>query len=444
MHRLTPFLALLLCAVGSCQSTAMHDVLVTVKTPAASEPGPRPSSSSSSSSSSGGGSSSSGGGGSAPSLRALAAAAARQSAVADMQLLRAAAHEPVVQLLSDHPGQHTWEAFWIAPIIHVRSPSATLLRKLERHPSVAKVEREKVYSAALVGEIRGKPQHVREADGNCTSADCWGVSLLGASAAWDSQIQGEGIVVATIDTGVRSSHESLAAGFRGGQHSWFDAINGSAAPHDDNGHGTLTTALVAGSHGVGMAPGAQWIACKGLNASGQGTDAQLIKCGQWIACPTDPSGGSSNCSAAPNVVSSSWGDGDEDHPGQGHTTFEPVLEAWKKLGIVAVFAAGNSGDNCTTVVSPADLADAIAVGGTDRYDYLAGWSSKGPPLKPGGEFGTQKPEVVAPGASIVSASNTKDDGYSAASGTSLSCPHVAGTVALLLSADGSHTIDSIR
>lgn len=70
-----------------------------------------------------------------------------------------------------------------------------------------------------------------------------------------------------------------------------------------------------------------------------------------------------------------------------------VLEAWKKMGIVAVFAAGNSGDNCTTVVSPADLADAIAVGGTDRYDYLAGWSSKGPPLKPGGDFGRQKPEV---------------------------------------------------
>ena len=66
------------------------------------------------------------------------------------------------------------------------------------------------------------------------------------------------------------------------------------------------------------------------------------------------------------------------------------------MGIVAVFAAGNSGDNCTTVVSQADLADAIAVGGTDRYDYLAGWSSKGPPLKPGGDFGRQKPEVGTP------------------------------------------------
>ena len=261
---------------------------------------------------------------------------------------------------------------------------------------------------------------------------------------WEAGNTGGGVVIATIDTGVRHTHEALAPGFRGGDYSWFDAINGSAQPYDDNGHGTLTTGLVSGGKGVGMAPGAQWIACKGLNASGQGTDAQLLKCGQWVACPTTTDGASSNCSAAPNVVSNSWGDGDEDHPGQGHTTFEPVLKAWQKLGIVGVFAAGNSGDNCTTVVSPADLTGAIAVGGTDRYDYLAGWSSKGPALTPGGDFGTQKPEVVAPGASVASASNTNDHSYGAASGTSLSCPHVAGTVALLLAADGTHTPETIR
>ena len=51
---------------------------------------------------------------------------------------------------------------------------------------------------------------------------------------------------------------------------------------------------------------------------------------------------------------------------------------------------------------------------------------------------------MAPGASVASASNTNDDSYGVASGTSLSCPHVAGTVALLLAADGTHTPETIR
>ena len=89
-------------------------------------------------------------------------------------------------------------------------------------------------------------------------------------------ITGTGVVVANMDTGVDWLHPALAGNYRGCikslcQHatSWFDATDGGALyPQDGNGHGTHTMGTIAGQGGIGVAPGARWIATRVLNADG--------------------------------------------------------------------------------------------------------------------------------------------------------------------------------
>ena len=76
---------------------------------------------------------------------------------------------------------------------------------------------------------------------------------------------GEGAVIATIDTGARVSHVTLVDNYVGNGYGWFDPYQGTSAPNDQNGHGSHTTANIVGKLGVGVAPDAKWMACKGCS-----------------------------------------------------------------------------------------------------------------------------------------------------------------------------------
>jgi len=204
-------------------------------------------------------------------------------------------------------------------------------------------------------------------------------------------------------------------------HSWYDPYDESDLAHDRNGHGTHTVGTMLGRNGFGVAPEAKWIACKGLSDTGSGSSTNLIRCGQFLVCPTTFNGTDADCSKTPHVVCNSWGGGG------GRTDYDDMIAAWHAAGIVPVISAGNSGPNCRTILSPGDR-DVISVGSTTSDDIKSSFSSVGP-----SNFATMKPEISAPGSTIMSADHRFDNTFSIKSGTSMAAPHVVGAVALLLS-----------
>lgn len=129
-------------------------------------------------------------------------------------------------------------------------------------------------------------------------------------------------------------------------------------------------------------------------------------------------------------------------PANNSCSKDPLCKAVKiadNSGLIVVAAAGNSGPNPKTILSPGISPNVITVGAVDHKravdpsdDTIATFSSRGPTRE-----GLAKPNVVAPGVNINSLSNINLDGYRPLSGTSMATPLVSGAVALLLNKHGS-------
>ena len=259
------------------------------------------------------------------------------------------------------------------------------------------------------------------------TAPAQNLSVIGAPALWDLGWRGQGVVVANMDSGVDVSHPDLTARWRGGSNSWYDPYGQHpTTPTDLSGHGTWTMGVLVGGDAsgtsLGVAPGAQWVAVKMFSDAGAATATAVHQGFQWLL---DPDGNPATADA-PDVVSNSWAYGS---PGC-NLEFQFDLRSLRAAGILPVFAAGNYGPGSSTSVSPANYTEAFAVGASDNADAIYAGSSRGPSAC--GKAPTTYPELVAPGVNI---DTTDRYGlYYAATGTSLSAPHVAGGLALLLSA----------
>ncbi|KAG3194234.1 hypothetical protein PC128_g9527 [Phytophthora cactorum] len=316
------------------------------------------------------------------------------------------------------------ESFWITNQVYVQQATPDLVKQLEKAPGVQSVEFEMIFPSSL-------PVLSTPSMSSSTSAAQWGVSKINAPDVWATGNTGQGVVIGSIDTGVRATHEALASSYRQ-SYGWYDPEAKASAPYDSTGHGTHVLGIMVGQYGFGVAPGATWMACKGCRAQGcYGSD--LLACFQFMLCPTTPSGTAKDCSKAPNIVNNSWGGG------QGLTMFDGVINAWRAAGIIPVVAAGNTGPNCGTIASPGDSASVITVGATDINDGLASFSSKGPTVR-----GLRKPDVAAPGALVLSSCWTDDSSYCFKSGSSMAAPHVTGAIALYLSANPGTSYDKIK
>jgi subtilisin family serine protease len=308
--------------------------------------------------------------------------------------------------------------FWIFNGIAVRATPAAV-DAIGARPDVAKVSLD-TYEATLA-DATPEPN----------------VALVNAPVLWGDGFRGEGVVVATLDTGVDVTHPDLAGSWRGGSNSWFDPYGQHpTTPTDLNGHGTSTMGVIvgggAGGTAIGVAPGATWIAAKIFNDSGAATTSGIHAAFQWLL---DPDGNAATADA-PDVVNASWTSG---NPGCD-VTFQADLQALRTAGVLPVFAAGNGGPSPATGYSPSNLPEAIAVGATNDQDVIADFSSRGPSAC-GGSTDVY-PDVVAPGIGI--RTTARFDQYTDASGTSVAAPHVTGSLALLLQAfPGTSSTDQL-
>ncbi|MFU8874368.1 S8 family serine peptidase [Micromonospora sp. SL4-19] len=258
------------------------------------------------------------------------------------------------------------------------------------------------------------------------------IEAVNAPALWNLGFTGQGTTVATMDTGVDASHPELAATWRGGSNSWYDP-NGEhpTVPTDVNGHGTATMGVIvggaAGGTSIGVAPGAKWIAVKVFNDRGSTTTSRIHLGFQWLL---DPDGNPATPDA-PDVVNNSW----SGSTGGCNLDFQPDLRNLRAAGILPLFSAGNYGPDPSTVLSPANNPEALAVGAVDDRGVIDPSSSRGPSACDQ----AIAPRLSAPGVNV----RTTDlyGGYRDASGTSLAAPQVAGVLALLLGAFPSLSAD---
>jgi len=339
-----------------------------------------------------------------------------------LQGLSQSSQGPVQDYLRNMGIQST--SFWSSNQMVVRSTNLGLLRRVDLFPQVSRIR--------MLPTIQLAPI----ASNNTPTATTvqWGVAKIGADKAWSTfNTKGEGVVVANIDTGVRVSHEALQGNYRG-DYGWFDPINKTDTPNDQNGHGTHTMGTIAGGgdRGIGVAPGAKWIACKGCSNSGCDGES-LLACGQWMVNPTNPDGSEPDPSKIPDIINNSWGSALG-----GSSWYTPTINAWKAAGILYAFAIGNSGPFCVTGGSPGDQPNTFSVGSTDINDRSSSFSSRGPSRSGLGI----KPEISAPGSDVLSAWYTNDTAYNTISGTSMATPHVVGAMALMLSAHRNKVEDA--
>src|SRR6266849_6493485 len=229
---------------------------------------------------------------------------------------------------------------------------------------------------------------------------------VNAPLAWNSGLDGTGIGIAVIDSGIYP-HPDLRNSWGQSHIVYRQSFLGGSAQYDDYGHGTHVAGIAAGngkSSAVpgtlhllrGIAPNANLLDLRVLDKNGASTDSAVIAAIQQAVQLKNKYN--------VRVINLSLG-----RPIFESCNRDPLCQAaeaaWKS-GIVVVTAAGNLGRNgYGTILSPANSPHAITVGSMktlETYprtdDLIASYSSKGPTYIDL----TVKPDVVAPGNLVAS------------------------------------------
>ena len=305
------------------------------------------------------------------------------------------------------------------------------------------------------------------------------------SARQELGLDGTGVVVAILDTGINDDtdqinplypgHESLRGKFLGGGEFWCGQpecstpVNGSTNPQDHGAeassyHATHCAGSAVGTGGTdgffaGVAPGARLVDGKVLSDAGAsvgGANRGL----DWVISNKNTLWAGllpGSIWQGIDVVSMSLGSLTDCAGGSGTSTgaSSQLVNTAVDAGLVVVIATGN--DSSTECISSPAAADkSIAVGASEHRrtldradDRVTGFSNEGPRDDDGDadHLDEMKPSVVAPGAGIISAfGDPTTDGadYQQLSGTSMATPHVAGCAAIVLQANPSLTPLQVR
>lgn len=236
---------------------------------------------------------------------------------------------------------------------------------------------------------------------------------------------GCGIGVAILDTGSYPHKD-----FSNRMLHFTDMVKKRSLPYDDNGHGTHVCGIIGGngacSHGKfsGVAPGCNLIPIKVLDRKGNGFASDVLGGLNFIRKNRKRLG--------IRIVNISVGSLPKSNTGENSALVRGVNDAWDD-GLVVVVAAGNMGPNHGTITTPGISRKVITVGCSNddkevsvHGNLMIHYSGRGPT-----HTCICKPDLVAPGASIISCGNHMNQ-YSTKSGTSMSTPMVSGAIALLL------------
>jgi len=234
----------------------------------------------------------------------------------------------------------------------------------------------------------------------------WGVNRIDAEWTW-ATYRGAQVKVAVIDTGIDQDHPDLVANIAGGvnfvSRPWWRPADPSLWD-DKSGHGTHVAGIIGAVDNaigvIGVAPDVRLYGVRVLDKNGSGYISDIVAGVDWAV--------------ANGMDIANLSLGTDSDVQSLHDACDNAAAA----GLLIVAAAGNDGKD---VDYPGAYSSVIAVAATDINDLVASWSSPGPQVY-----------VAAPGVSV--RSTWKGGGYATASGTSMAAPHVAGTLALMLSA----------
>jgi subtilisin family serine protease len=293
--------------------------------------------------------------------------------------------------------------------------------------------------------------------------DLWNLKKIGMPSAWDKS-QGKGVVVAVVDTGLDLTHPDIVAniwrnsdeiagnGIDDDHNGFIDDVQGwdfagnSANPSDQFGHGTHVSGTIAalGNNGqgvIGVAPQAQIMPVRSLDAAGSGTFDELAQ-GIIYAAQNGA-----------EVINNSWGCST---PCPSNPVVEDAVAMAHNLGVVVVFAAGNSNDDVANY-SPQNQPDVIVVSASDPSDQREFFSNFGllDVAAPGGGPNVTPPtfdpfrNILSLKASQCAAEICPPElvvgtQYLRQAGTSMSAPHVAGLAAVLLGQTPNLSPEEVR
>ncbi len=196
------------------------------------------------------------------------------------------------------------QSFWISPIIAAKAAPA-LIEDLSSRDDIVQIRLdERLY-------LEKADFHIQDSGAGFS----WNLELIGADLAEQQLgLDGSGVVVANLDTGVDWQHPALLKKYRGYNPrgpaqqlgNWF-VVTGEPylVPGDSNGHGTHTMGTMVGDdeagNRTGVAPGARWIAVKLFNNQGYTYESWIHTAFQWVIAPEG------NPALAPDVINCSWG-----------------------------------------------------------------------------------------------------------------------------------------
>lgn len=246
------------------------------------------------------------------------------------------------------------------------------------------------------------------------------------------QIQGRGITVAVLDTGI-GRHPDLS----GRLVCFRDFVGNRQLMYDDNGHGTHVCGIICGDGTVsqgryeGIAPASRLVVGKVLDSSGDGTTNHMLEGLRWVSSIREQ--------YKIRVLNISVGIGSLKEYSKERALQEQIEELWDQ-GIVVVCAAGNKGPDNGSISSIGGSSKVITVGCHDgsfckdnpkRCESYSGRGNRTALV--------HKPDIVAPGTDIMSCNvfypksyGKPQPAYVKKSGTSMATPIVSGTAALAL------------